>query len=387
MEHITTYTGKNFKPLAPDTDLINIEDIAHALSLMCRANGHIVRFFSVAQHSINCANEAVARGYSRNVQLACLLHDASEAYLSDLTRPVKEHFPNYLTVEKRLQAVIYDKYLERPLSDDEQGLVKQVDDDMLVYELDALLEKKLFDELPPIRSKPSFKFTGFLEIEKEFKRRYNEITGLKAPAIPELGKRIAIIEKSLYNARGDEVLDCLNEHDITSAAFSEKLFVKESSAQVDTYIHAYGILLALSKIQFDPDERILELSLGAGVGKKPFDVMTTKRLAEFKFAKWTRSRNAIRQNNIFLNFLELAIYPDSSKTKYLYCFSADAVIKFLSCSGRNLKSVLSRNTMHKKYEDIQDKYDTVKDFYARYKGYYKTDVKIVELSRLLGLGD
>ena len=69
-----------FDPLHPNTDLIDIEDIAHALSMLCRANGHFKSFYSVGQHCINCAKEAKARGYSSFVQLACLLHDASEAY-------------------------------------------------------------------------------------------------------------------------------------------------------------------------------------------------------------------------------------------------------------------------------------------------------------------
>ena len=81
---ITTYTGKHFKPVSPDPDLVCIEDIAHALSLICRGNGHVKTFFSVGQHCINCAKEAEARGLSARMVLACLLHDASECYLSDI---------------------------------------------------------------------------------------------------------------------------------------------------------------------------------------------------------------------------------------------------------------------------------------------------------------
>jgi len=117
MEHITTFTGEDFTPLAPDEYKIHIEDIAHALSLMCRANGHFVRFFSVAQHSINCANEAKARGLSEKIQLACLLHDGSEAYLSDITKPVKKHLSKYIEIEKHLQDTIFNKFLENPLTD------------------------------------------------------------------------------------------------------------------------------------------------------------------------------------------------------------------------------------------------------------------------------
>ena len=92
---IKTYTGIMIDPLHPDADQIVITDIAHALSMLCRANGHFKSFYSVGQHSINCIQEAKARGYSRKVQLACLLHDASEAYLSDVTRPVKAELPRY----------------------------------------------------------------------------------------------------------------------------------------------------------------------------------------------------------------------------------------------------------------------------------------------------
>lgn len=53
-----------FDPLNPDLELVNITDIAHALSLLCRANGHFRNFYSVAQHSINCLEEAKERGYS-----------------------------------------------------------------------------------------------------------------------------------------------------------------------------------------------------------------------------------------------------------------------------------------------------------------------------------
>lgn len=91
---ISTFTNNRIDPTDPSPEDIHIEDIAHALSMMTRANGHFKTFYSVAQHSINCANEAAARGCSKRIQLACLLHDASEAYLSDITRPVKKQLQN-----------------------------------------------------------------------------------------------------------------------------------------------------------------------------------------------------------------------------------------------------------------------------------------------------
>ena len=111
MSSIVTFTGKHFDPTAPEENLIDLSDIGHALSLICRGNGHVKYFYSVAQHSIACCREAQARGYSDRVQLACLLHDASEAYMSDVTRPVKALLTEYLKVEENLQNMIWNKYL------------------------------------------------------------------------------------------------------------------------------------------------------------------------------------------------------------------------------------------------------------------------------------
>ena len=92
-DYITTYTGKHFEPMNPDPDVIDIGDIAHALSLICRGNGHVNTFWSVGEHCICCAREAKARGLSERMILACLLHDASECYMSDVPRPFKKSLP------------------------------------------------------------------------------------------------------------------------------------------------------------------------------------------------------------------------------------------------------------------------------------------------------
>ena len=103
-DYITTYTGIHFYPTDPDPEAINIEDIAHALSLLCRGNGHVSTFWSVAQHCIICAREAAAREWPDRLVLACLLHDASECYLSDVPRPFKAELVGYREHEDRLLA-------------------------------------------------------------------------------------------------------------------------------------------------------------------------------------------------------------------------------------------------------------------------------------------
>ena len=173
MEHIVTFKGEHFTPLDPDINQIYIEDIAHSLSLLCRANGHIDYFFSIAQHSVNCANEAKARGYSAVTQLACLIHDASEAYISDITRPVKYYLTEYKEIEKRLQDVIYFRFLGVSLPEDEFELMNQIDNEMLVNEFKVLMPNRMkCGEVPKLHSSPSFEYRVQTEVETEFLKVY-----------------------------------------------------------------------------------------------------------------------------------------------------------------------------------------------------------------------
>lgn len=165
MSYITTYTGQHFDPTKPETEKINIRDIAHALSLTCRGNGHVKSFFSVAQHCINCAMEAEMRGLSRRVILACLLHDAGETYLSDVPRPLKPFMPEYLRVEEHLLDVIYNKFLGASLDEAEKKLVKQVDDDMLYYDLRELLNEASAGEAPKLLINLDYQVKPFEQVE------------------------------------------------------------------------------------------------------------------------------------------------------------------------------------------------------------------------------
>lgn len=171
-----TCSKKMFDPVHPNAALIDINDIAHALSMLCRANGHFHTFHSVGQHSINCAREAMARGYSRRVQLACLLHDASEAYLSDVTRPVKAELPKYLEIEKPLQDCIWSKFLDQPLCPTEYAQVFEIDDAILAHEFINLMGESIFEVVPVLSSQPEFSFTGFEKCREEFLALFKELT-------------------------------------------------------------------------------------------------------------------------------------------------------------------------------------------------------------------
>lgn len=168
MTSITTYTKKRFDPIFPEEELIDILDIAHSLSLLCRANGHFPEFYSVGEHCVNCAQEAKARGYSKRVQLACLLHDASEAYLSDVTRPVKSALPEYKKIEKNLESVIYKKWLGATLNEEEYSLMREVDDVLLYHEMLTYFGEKISEKEPKLFSTPFFAFDGFEKTKERY---------------------------------------------------------------------------------------------------------------------------------------------------------------------------------------------------------------------------
>lgn len=168
MSYITTFTGKHFNPINPVPEDIDIRDIAHALSLICRANGHTRFFYSVAQHSISCYKEAETRGLSNRIQLGCLLHDSSEAYMSDITRPIKSLLTEYMQIEDQLQNMIWNYFIGEPLTDAEKKIIFQIDDDILSYEFIHLLPESISDGYKHILSNPILEFVNPATIEDEF---------------------------------------------------------------------------------------------------------------------------------------------------------------------------------------------------------------------------
>lgn len=110
--YIETYSGIHFYFLDPSPDMVEVEDIAHALSMQCRYTGHIKHFYSVAEHCVHVSHLA------KN-PLEGLMHDASEAYLTDIASPIKPHLGNYKDLEAGIMAVIARKYgLNWPVSGD-----------------------------------------------------------------------------------------------------------------------------------------------------------------------------------------------------------------------------------------------------------------------------
>ena len=171
VDYIRTYTGIDFTVFDPKVEQICIEDIAHALSHLCRYGGHCDHFYSVAQHSI-----AVSYLVEPQNALCGLMHDATEAYLVDMPRPIKYKINQYREIEDKLHLVIAEKYqLPKVIPDD----VHMIDSLMIKeFEWDYFMEKR-----------PQEKYTNFYkrffenknpkEVREEFLKRFTELSEIR----------------------------------------------------------------------------------------------------------------------------------------------------------------------------------------------------------------
>ena len=134
-DFISTYTHERFDYNCPDPDTINITDIAKGLSNTCRFSGQIEEFYSVAQHSV-----AVSEMVSPEYALEGLLHDAAEAYMSDITSPLKRLLTEYKEIEEELIHMIYMRFGVSNTKASKE-MVRQADWKRLLWEARDLKEE------------------------------------------------------------------------------------------------------------------------------------------------------------------------------------------------------------------------------------------------------
>jgi 5'-deoxynucleotidase YfbR-like HD superfamily hydrolase len=168
---IQTYSGRRFTPTNPNPDAIVIQDIAHSLSMQCRFSGHVKKFYSVAQHSVLvsyiCNDEDALWG---------LMHDATEAYLVDVPRPLKRSgkFDAYLDFEYKMQLAVCKRF---GLPEKEPPSVKKADTLLLATEARDLMSPLRTDWIQPVEPLP-FKIDplGPRESKDLFMKRFFELT-------------------------------------------------------------------------------------------------------------------------------------------------------------------------------------------------------------------
>lgn len=169
---IQVYSGNKYYPLDPRVEDVRITDIAHSLSLLCRYNGHIERFYSVAEHCW-LLSYAVPKEYA----LQALLHDGCEAYTSDIPRPLKytPELKKFRHIEDINTTVVFEKF---GLTFPEAAIVKELDARMVSNETRALctVMHPSFGVLEPI---PKVRIRGWMPrtAERKYLERFEELYG------------------------------------------------------------------------------------------------------------------------------------------------------------------------------------------------------------------
>lgn len=175
---ILTATGCYFDFLTPERSKFGIVDVAHALSNICRFCGHTRKFYSVAQHSVY-----VSLLVPPSDALAGLLHDAAEAFIGDVAKPLKQLLPDYVALERRVEGAVFKRFGLPPTLPDS---VKQADRFMLHMEQRDLMAKhddvwECSIDLPQIDRPPFFPERinpwSPASSRSAFLHRYGELTG------------------------------------------------------------------------------------------------------------------------------------------------------------------------------------------------------------------
>jgi hypothetical protein len=162
--------GHKINVFNPKPEEIDIHDIAHALAMCTRFNGHLKYYYSVAEHSI-----ALSRLASKGNKLAALLHDASEAYLSDVPRPIKQFIPNLAKIDDQLSTVILNKYGIKSIPEE----VKHLDRAICLAEADdSGHPTKDWGENHDVYGTVDFKpqYLTWQQAERDFLARFKELT-------------------------------------------------------------------------------------------------------------------------------------------------------------------------------------------------------------------
>lgn len=181
MSTILTITGNYFNLNDPHNSVFTIEDIAHALSNVCRFAGHCREFYSVAQHSV-----MVSLLVPSEHALMGLLHDAAEAFVGDVTSPLKALLPEYQTIENRITNAVYKRFNVGP---HQYPTIKHADLVMLATERKyCMMDTRDGEHWPCLEGIEPLNLRGFRcwepnEARDKFMDRYEQILAVGVPQV------------------------------------------------------------------------------------------------------------------------------------------------------------------------------------------------------------
>lgn len=186
--HMLTFSGQDYLPTQMVPEVVHVEDIAHSLSLVCRFGGHTQVHYSVAQHSLLVARILEYRGAPVEAQLAGLLHDAHEAYIGDVTTPVKTALGAvWRDLEHDVEIVVRQALGVAQALVDWEDLVKHADlvalaterRDLMQFDAARNLPWKILEGVAPFHEKAAICGWSSQWWADVFLDRYNELSRLR----------------------------------------------------------------------------------------------------------------------------------------------------------------------------------------------------------------
>jgi hypothetical protein len=198
---------------------------------------------------------------------------------------------------------------------------------------------------------------------------------LAAFAGSDLTGRIASLEAKFSGTGVTSIQGVLGDTRVTHDLLAAAYVMKRVAGQINVVIHAIGILLCLPHV-LELGEQVLSLSLGAGNTGRAFDLVTDKRIGEFKFIHWRGGTETIRQNALFKDLYQMIEFP-TEKKKVMYVLGTQHPLKFLH-SGRAVNSVMSRN--RKLWDGFTAKYGGTLNTVGEYYALKKEEVSLIDVS-------
>lgn len=177
---MTTFTGKRFDFLTPDPETICIEDIAHGLAQSCRFQAQCQTFYSVAHHSVLVEQYVpfphwYTGAQQRQLRQLALMHDAAEAYMGDICRPLKMLLPDYKVIQKRVEAAIVTRF-KLEVTQEYEDEIKDIDQRILANEGQVYMHPDWRDAI--VNPNPKIQLGPKLTIEQSellFLRRFTQL--------------------------------------------------------------------------------------------------------------------------------------------------------------------------------------------------------------------
>lgn len=169
---IRTYSGGKVYFFEPEKSEIEFEDISHSLSMLCRFNGATKEFYSVANHSCIVAENIYKETGDKNLAYCGLMHDAHEAFVSDIPSPFKKQFPEFVKAETRFELWLsarfnYTPFLKIVKKHDIKALATEMRDLMRIADYSCLTESPYDDIIIPLFPKEAKNL--FVETYQKFK--------------------------------------------------------------------------------------------------------------------------------------------------------------------------------------------------------------------------